>query len=157
MGSTRKAAPAKAKPAKPKQAALVVPPMPDGSPRSVTQLYGGDEELGECGYCHSKVPARRSWGMCCKQLTALDYQALIDLGWRRSGDYLYKQDNVVSCCCNYTIRLDVTKYRRNKAQRAAVNRFFGAAAAAAEPSWLTDRLRAAALVGNGAPGTWKFK
>jgi arginine-tRNA-protein transferase len=39
------------------------------------------------------------------------------------GDYLYKQDNVVSCCCNYTIRLNVKKYTRNKAQRAAINRF----------------------------------
>jgi arginine-tRNA-protein transferase len=57
-----------------------------------------------------------------------------------TGDYLYKQDNVVSCCCNYTIRLNVKKYTRNKAQRAAINRFerflrgehVGSAAAAAD-------------------------
>jgi len=103
-------------------AANIPPPLPDGSPRSVAQLYG--THWSECGYCgRDGREDRFSYGMVCPRLSALDYQALIDLGWRRSGDYLYRQDNSVSCCCNYTIRLNVRKYRKSKAQRSAMNKF----------------------------------
>jgi arginine-tRNA-protein transferase len=147
---------ADAEESKPRSGGPNVPRMPDGSARSMTQLYG--VQSSECGYCHSGLKSATSWGMVCEQLTPIDYQSLIDLGWRRSGDYLYKvhmqeqqrlgwktlvwlngrlmlqlfvfsalscvqQDNLVSCCTHYTIRLDVQKYTRNKAQRAAINRF----------------------------------
>jgi arginyl-tRNA--protein-N-Asp/Glu arginylyltransferase len=39
-----------------------------------------------------------------------------------AGDYLYKQNNFISCCPHLTIRLNVHKYARNKAQRQAMNK-----------------------------------
>ena len=111
----------KQKKTKTKDAPQAPPPMPDGSARSAAELYGSG--LSTCGYCHSPKKGRTSFGMVCATLTPLDYQALIDLGWRRSGDYLYKQNNTTSCCANYTIRLNVHKFRPSKGQRHALNRF----------------------------------
>jgi arginine-tRNA-protein transferase len=51
------------------------------------------------------------------------YQSLLDRGWRRSGDILYKPNQRASCCPQYTIRLDATAFHASKDQRQAVNRF----------------------------------
>ena len=88
---------------------------------TTAELYGSHG--GTCGYCKTKSKSTQSFGMTCATMTCLDYQALIDLGWRRSGDYLYKQNNFVSCCTHYTIRLNVHKYHRSKQQRQVMNRF----------------------------------
>lgn len=51
------------------------------------------------------------------------YQGLIDRGFRRSGDLLYKPDLRASCCPHYTIRLDSAAFKATKDQRQALNRF----------------------------------
>lgn len=38
------------------------------------------------------------------RLTVHDYQDLIDKGWRRSGAFLYRPDNMRTCCPQHTIR-----------------------------------------------------
>lgn len=43
-------------------------------------------------------------GMWAHCMTATDYQALIDRGWRRSGMYCYKADMKTTCCPLYTIK-----------------------------------------------------
>lgn len=75
----------------------------------------------KCGYCKSQGSA--SHGMLVGRLTCLDYQELIDLGWRRSGTYLYKPDNLETCCPCLTIRLDAQKFEANKAQKKLLRRF----------------------------------
>jgi arginine-tRNA-protein transferase len=51
------------------------------------------------------------------------YQSLINRGWRRSGCLLYKGNQRISCCPQYTIRLDSGFFRASKDQRQALNRF----------------------------------
>ncbi|CAJ0962666.1 unnamed protein product, partial [Mesorhabditis belari] len=50
-------------------------------------------------------------------LTPNAYQILLDRGWRRSGRYLYKPTMDKTCCPQYTIRLDVTKFKLSRTQR----------------------------------------
>ncbi|QSZ33256.1 hypothetical protein DSL72_002844 [Monilinia vaccinii-corymbosi] len=51
------------------------------------------------------------------------YQGLLDRGWRRSGNLLYKPDQRKSCCPQYTIRLDSHQFHASKDQRQVLNRF----------------------------------
>ncbi|ORY90158.1 arginine-tRNA-protein transferase [Leucosporidium creatinivorum] len=51
------------------------------------------------------------------------YKALIDVGWRRSGSYLYKPDMRATCCPQYTISLDAAAFNPSKSQRQLLHRF----------------------------------
>lgn len=88
---------------------------------SVMQPYG--EGPSECGYCHAKEEGRLAYGAVAKRLTCLDYQAMIDVGWRRSGTYCYQPVNAVTCCPNLTIRLPVAEFSASKAQLKLVRKF----------------------------------
>eukprot|EP00842_Homolaphlyctis_polyrhiza_P005180 jgi/Hompol1/5663/HPOL_002051-RA len=71
--------------------------------RSFVAITGASESA--CGYCHSSDSSKTSFGMWAYQgLTAATYQSLLDRGWRRSGQYLYKPDLATTCCPQYTIR-----------------------------------------------------
>lgn len=83
-------------------------------------LYGSN--TSHCGYCNS-VTGRSSYGIVCNIITPLVYQHMIDYNWRRSGDYIYKPDNIQGCCKQYTIRLDTNKFKPNKKQRNIWNRW----------------------------------
>lgn len=80
--------------------------------------------------------------MDAKRLTCIDYQALIDAGWRRSGTWTYLPTNSTACCPNYTIRLDVTKFKPARSQKRAIRKLTAllrckdplAAAATANPN-----------------------
>nr|CAG8436233.1 4252_t:CDS:2 [Entrophospora candida] len=75
-----------------------------------------------CGYCDSYGRSIK-FAFTAYLLTCQDYQDLIDRGWRRSGDYVYKP-NMRDCCCpQYTIRLDATKFQASKSQRKLISRF----------------------------------
>ncbi|KAJ9085089.1 Arginyl-tRNA--protein transferase 1, variant 3 [Entomophthora muscae] len=76
----------------------------------------------DCGYCKSKESSV-SFGVLAKRLTCDVYQQMIDRGWRRSGNYLYRPNLKESCCPAYTIRLDSSKFTPNKAQRKVVYKF----------------------------------
>ncbi|KAI8847274.1 arginine-tRNA-protein transferase [Chytridium lagenaria] len=58
-----------------------------------------------------------SFGMWAYKLNVRDYQALIDKGWRRSGQYVYKPTISTTCCPAYTIRLHASKYVPNKSHK----------------------------------------
>ncbi|RKF60802.1 Arginyl-tRNA--protein transferase 1 [Erysiphe neolycopersici] len=77
---------------------------------------------GSCGYCGNRYGdySYRADGI---DLTGEFYQELLDRGWRRSGNLLYKPDQRASCCPPYTIRVDSLEYRPSKEQRQALNRF----------------------------------
>lgn len=64
----------------------------------------------EDGY--SKKPdAFHCHGIYAFNLKCSDYQELIDRNWRRSGKYIYKPDPSKCYSLQYTIRLDVHKYK----------------------------------------------
>ena len=73
----------------------------------------------ECGYCKS---TSKSVGMWAYQMPASNYMSLIDYGWRRSGQYLYKptQD---TCCPQYSIRMTLDTFYPQKQIRRAINHF----------------------------------
>lgn len=48
-----------------------------------------DENCHPCGYCGSKEDTSVSTYMSAVSLSVVDYQALLDRGWRRSGMLLY--------------------------------------------------------------------
>ncbi|KXN83722.1 Arginyl-tRNA--protein transferase 1 [Leucoagaricus sp. SymC.cos] len=82
-----------------------------------------------CGYC--SPPGQRSKeyssyhlaGLDATRLTCQVYQKMIDRGWRRSGIWCYKPDLKISCCPQYTIRLDALAFKPSKSQRKLVNRW----------------------------------
>jgi arginine-tRNA-protein transferase len=59
----------------------------------------------------------KAFGLWFDSLSCQDYWLLINLGWRRSGKYLYLPDNFHTCCPSIPIRLDVTKFTMDKHQR----------------------------------------
>eukprot|EP01132_Coremiostelium_polycephalum_P005848 gene5848-7277_t len=85
--------------------------MQDRSKKSIVRPYG--RHSGECHYCNNSSDGRISYDISAIQLTVEDYQDMIDLGWRRSGTYLYKPQNPnpKTCCPQYTIRLDTTLFK----------------------------------------------
>ncbi|KAK6454669.1 arginyl-tRNA-protein transferase [Scheffersomyces xylosifermentans] len=54
------------------------------------------------------------------------YDELMNQGFRRSGKFLYKPDQLRSCCRMYTIRTDLSYLKVNKQQRKILNRFIRA-------------------------------
>lgn len=80
----------------------------------------------KCGYCKDKEGAQPQgtlFSFNSVQMTAAQYQALIDRGFRRSGTYIYKPDLANSCCSQYTIRLNVDDFKASKSQRGVLNRW----------------------------------
>ncbi|KAI8968857.1 arginine-tRNA-protein transferase [Mycotypha africana] len=75
-----------------------------------------------CGYCKGK-DSSISFGIWAHAMTCEDYQRLIDRGWRRSGKYLYKPDLEKSCCPQYTIKLDSTRFVPSKSQKKVIHKF----------------------------------
>ncbi|KAI9206191.1 arginyl-tRNA--protein transferase 1-like protein [Polychytrium aggregatum] len=90
------------------------------SPTSVTRICGSD--TSSCGYCHSGTRSSASCGMWAFSLAPHAYQALIDRGWRRSGQYLYIPDPLMTCCPCYTIRVDVAEFSPSKSQKKTLRK-----------------------------------
>ena len=66
----------------------------------------------KCGYCGGKKenPGSATWGLGSSRLSVVDYQKMMDRGFRRCGTYIYKYDLEKSCCQPYTIRLNVNEF-----------------------------------------------
>lgn len=61
--------------------------------------------------------------MIAQHLTVYAYQELLDVGWRRSGTYIYHADPNGTCCPAYTIRLDATQFTPTATHRRVLRRF----------------------------------
>ena len=68
----------------------------------VIQLYGMSPPH-DCGYCHEK-DCSISYGVTASKMSVRAYEALMLIGWRRSGSYFYKPIMHKTCCPAYTIR-----------------------------------------------------
>ncbi|KAK6359363.1 Arginyl-tRNA--protein transferase 1 [Orbilia brochopaga] len=94
--------------------------------RTVLYPYGCNNS--SCGYCNVKI-GNKSYMMLAGVddtntylgITPTDYKDLLDRGWRRSGNILYKPDMKYSCCQEYTIRLEATKFKPGAKQRRSIN------------------------------------
>ncbi|KAF3911455.1 hypothetical protein ABW20_dc0105431 [Dactylellina cionopaga] len=95
---------------------------------SFTIMYPYGCNDSSCGYCNVPV-GNKSYMMLAGiddtetvlGITPTDYKALLDRGWRRSGNILYKPDMKNSCCQEYTIRLEASKFKPNTKQRKSAN------------------------------------
>ena len=87
---------------------------------------GAEERPNHFPHAKREVPdpdnASRSYGLVFSTLSPASYQKLLNLGWRRSGDHLYKPDNWRSCCPALSIRLDTRKHEIGKGQRRVIHR-----------------------------------
>jgi arginine-tRNA-protein transferase len=73
-----------------------------------------------CGYCRKEGKPRgtsHSAGVWAHQLTAVDYDELVNRGFRRSGCWLYRPDNTRSCCLAYSIRLEASQFTPSREHR----------------------------------------
>jgi arginyl-tRNA--protein-N-Asp/Glu arginylyltransferase len=82
---------------------------------------------GSCGYCTARKEGRKdtssSFGMTANRLLCGHYESLIGRGWRRSGTWLYKPQNAVTCCPQVAIRLEAALFKPSRKQRAAGHRW----------------------------------
>ncbi|MFH4977543.1 hypothetical protein AB6A40_004252 [Gnathostoma spinigerum] len=79
--------------------------------------YMGPSEEGTCGYCHQERSMSAVIGMWAPALAVSHYNGLLDRGMRRSGRYLYKPIIEKTCCPQYTIRLDVHRFKLSRTQK----------------------------------------
>ncbi|KWU42599.1 hypothetical protein RHOSPDRAFT_2986, partial [Rhodotorula sp. JG-1b] len=96
---------------------------------SISILQPLTYSASSCGYC-STIPGARSvaktsksYGAWAHALSCDLYKDLLDRGWRRSGCYLYKPDMSRTCCPQYTISLDASRFRPSRGQRQVLSRF----------------------------------
>ena len=61
--------------------------------------------------------------MWAHSLKPADYELLLNRGWRRSGSYLYKPTNNVTCCPMYTINCHTLDFRLTKSQKKVLRKF----------------------------------
>lgn len=90
---------------------------------SQVTLYPEEVDNSTCGYCHANKKGRKTYGFVTNGVLPSDYQGLMDRGFRRSGTYVYRPNNMKTCCPCYTIRLDVLQFKMSKNQRNVWNRF----------------------------------
>ncbi|EMG50029.1 ATE1 Arginyl-tRNA--protein transferase 1 [Candida maltosa Xu316] len=57
------------------------------------------------------------------QFTCQEYDELMNIGYRRSGDFIYKSDLLKTCCRLYTIRTCLSMCKLTKEHRKVINRF----------------------------------
>lgn len=89
--------------------------------RSVVEFYG--YMRGYCGYCKRDGDSgggRMNFDFRSSHLYPDDYQALLDRGWRRSGEYCYHPHNSRACCPNYPISCSALSFKFSKSLRKCV-------------------------------------
>ena len=96
--------------------------------KTVIDLNGcsaNDSKNGHCGYCHNQKPdaGHTQWSLVSPKTSVVDYQKMMDRGWRRCGTFYYKYDFLGSCCQPYTIRLDTNEYNISDSQKKVMKRF----------------------------------
>jgi len=94
--------------------------MSDRKELTIVEYFGGDDGH-KCGYCKGSK-TNLSSGMWAHSLNCLDYQNLIDRGWRRSGQYCYKPDMKQTCCPMYPIRCKATEFQLNRSHKKVIKK-----------------------------------
>lgn len=76
-----------------------------------------------CGYCKGKTCSLGLGFDAPDEFDVGIYQQMINQGWRRSGNWIYRPDGRKTCCPHYTIRLNVLNFTASKTQRKQLRRF----------------------------------
>lgn len=61
-------------------------------------------------------------GLTAPQLTAEDYQRIMDRNWRRCGTHIYQPVNSINGCRMFAIRLNCMEFQPSRSQRKALDR-----------------------------------
>jgi arginine-tRNA-protein transferase len=99
----------------------------NGDKAELNLFYSSMNDTAEsCGYC--KVDGKKNktaykWGFSSSKMSADLYEKIMFIGWRRCGDYYYKNDLSKTCCKLYSMRLDVDKFKINKNQKKVMKNF----------------------------------
>ena len=56
-------------------------------------------------------------------MSCQDYQDLVDRGFQRSGNFVYKPVMEQTCCPQYVIRMDSRKFKLSKSQKSCIKKF----------------------------------
>lgn len=56
-------------------------------------------------------------------MACMDYQILVDRGFQRSGNFVYKPLMTRTCCPQYVIRMDSRKFKLSKSQKSCIRKF----------------------------------
>ena len=86
-------------------------------------IYARDRH---CGYCHGSKHSSISMGFQCEKMSVDEYDKLINMGFRRSGTFIYKSDVLRTCCPMYTIRTSYEQFRWTKEHKHDVRKFLRA-------------------------------
>ena len=82
----------------------------------------GEGEGHRCGYCQCRTSSI-STGIYLSFTNPHRYNCLIDMGWRRSGMYLYKPSMDKTCCPQYTIKCNALSFTISKSQKKVIKYF----------------------------------
>ncbi|CAR29494.1 hypothetical protein ZYGR_0AD01760 [Zygosaccharomyces rouxii] len=113
----------------------------------ISEPYYFSDSISHCGYCKGQKPdkndnfAVKSWydkhseakdgldaqnctlGVQAELVSVEMYDRLCNMGFRRSGKFLYKPDLLRNCCRMYTIRTTTDQVRVSKDMKTCVKRF----------------------------------
>ncbi|CAH6721984.1 arginyl-tRNA--protein transferase 1 [[Candida] jaroonii] len=110
----------------------------------------------DCGYCHGKKDERFAneymksilgpsesftIGASIQFISTQDYDDFMNMGFRRSGDFLYKTDMLRNCCRYYTIRTNCRYLKVKKNHRQVINRFIAAISDNTSPTHNSNKNR----------------
>lgn len=88
---------------------------------SICNINSG-ENGHKCGYCNNPKGSF-SFGFEAERYPVEIYEAMMNEGWRRCGDYTYRPNYGKSCCKLHSIRLNVENFKIDKKQRQVMRRF----------------------------------
>lgn len=84
--------------------------------------YVAPDEWSTCAYCNKSDGDRYGYFLCSSMsLDLLD--ALMENGWWRTGEVIFKPCFPIVCCPGYTLRLPIAKFILKKRQRRVVRRW----------------------------------
>lgn len=90
---------------------------------NLTTLKYYSVNSGSCGYCHQEyAQSSSSYGIVCTSIKPHEYEKMMLISFRRSGDYFYKPVYHTTCCPQYTIRLDADEFSISKSQKKVLKR-----------------------------------
>ena len=93
---------------------------------NITQMQD-NIHLG-CGYCKHqtvipKTRIKNDYKITTKSIPLNLYQSLVEKGWTRCGNRLYKKNYEKSCCKLYQPRININNFKISKEQRKIMKRF----------------------------------
>ncbi|SMN22548.1 similar to Saccharomyces cerevisiae YGL017W ATE1 Arginyl-tRNA-protein transferase [Maudiozyma saulgeensis] len=109
----------------------------------ITQPMYFTEPCSKCGYCkgekedhenyyslkslyndsHHREVENCTVGFQCENMTISMYDSLCNMGYRRSGHFIYKPDLLRSCCRLFTIRTTPDQVKLTKEYKSCVKKF----------------------------------